>query len=419
MRSFAVRTFTASDGVEMAVLVDDQGCPLFLPNAYATLEYRDCGASIATIDKVLRALGMTFLWASARQINLTNMLNSGSFLTTDQVEDLALFLRLSRKTQDASLQVSIQTASSAKVLSFEKIRGGFNQLPVDGPHITAVEGGNRIRAVSRFFKFYINRHLTSLGQEPEVLSAFKEAADAAISRFEALIPLAAYADEDETLEGLPEPTMSLIQRVLDPSSSDNPFTTDFVRHRNYLIFQIFAESGIRRSELRYIKVNDIDYSQNRVTARVSKTQARTVPISSITAQAFHDFVVRFWSKVSKQDTKHGYLFITEFGAHMAKDSINLVFRTLRSKVPGLPEHVAPHAFRRTWNDRLSRKNDALPEDKRMPAEKEIQVRNRLMGWSKKSTMAAKYARRSIKEAADQIAEEMANEIANGGQNNET
>lgn len=416
MKSFSVRTFTATDGVDMAVLVDDQGSPLYLPNAYTALEYRGRGAATPTIDKVLRALGMTYLWASARQIDLTKALTDSSFLTADQMDDLALFLRLSRKTQDSMLQVNIQPAPSPQVLNFEKIRGGFQNQSIESSQISAVEGANRIRAASSFFKFHINRQLASLGDQPELLSAYKDTADAAINRLEALIPLAAYSDEDETLEGLAEPTMARIQSVLNHRSHENPFTSDFIRHRNLLMFQIFSETGIRRSELRYIKVADIDYSQKRLTVRVSKTQARTLPISSATATAFHDFVVKLWSKVCKKATKHGYLFITEAGAHLAKDSINLVFRVLRARVADLPEHVAPHAFRRTWNDRLSRKNDALPPDRRMPPDKEIQVRNRLMGWSKKSTMAAKYARRSIKEAADKIAEDLANDIANGGLN---
>lgn len=71
----------------MAVLVDDQGSPLFLPNVYATLHYRDVGSSSATINKALRALGMAYLWASARKLDLHAAISSEAFLSIEQCED--------------------------------------------------------------------------------------------------------------------------------------------------------------------------------------------------------------------------------------------------------------------------------------------------------------------------------------------
>ncbi|KPY18482.1 hypothetical protein QCD83_09375 [Pseudomonas savastanoi pv. phaseolicola] len=64
----------------MAVLVDQEGRPLFLPNVYATLRYRDVGFALTTIEKVLRALGMAYLWAATRTIDLEVVLRSDSFL---------------------------------------------------------------------------------------------------------------------------------------------------------------------------------------------------------------------------------------------------------------------------------------------------------------------------------------------------
>jgi hypothetical protein len=46
----------------------------------------------------------------------------------------------------------------------------------------------------------------------------------------------------------------------------------------------------------------------------------------------------------------------------------------------------------------------------MTPEKEKQIRNRLNGWSKKSSMEERYARRHIREKADKIAEDLANSL---------
>ena len=86
MYSFSIRSFTASDGIAMVVIVDEQGQPLFHPNVYATLNYRDIGASPFTIEKILRSLGMVYLWSSARSLDLDHSLISGDFLSMGQME---------------------------------------------------------------------------------------------------------------------------------------------------------------------------------------------------------------------------------------------------------------------------------------------------------------------------------------------
>ena len=91
----------------MAVLVDEKGRPFFLPNVYVTLRYRDVGKTITTIEHVLRSLGMAYLWAEARKIDLHQALVSESFLTIEECEDLALFLRLDRAAQDKVVTESL------------------------------------------------------------------------------------------------------------------------------------------------------------------------------------------------------------------------------------------------------------------------------------------------------------------------
>lgn len=54
--------------------------------------------------------------------------------------------------------------------------------------------------------------------------------------------------------------------------------------------------------------------------------------------------------------------------------------------------------------------DSLPKDRRPDKEVEKQIRNRLMGWSSISQMSVRYARRSIREKADELAELLANSI---------
>jgi integrase len=355
---------------------------------------------------------MVYLWSSARNLDLDQLLICGEFPSMDQMEDLALFLRMDRKSQD--LECAAPTArKSTKIVRLEQVRGGFNDHQPNHSQISAVEGGARIRVAANYFEFHLRRRLAAMRAPATEIELVKSTSEAAIARLRALIPLAGIASEDETLEGLTKATMVTAEHAFHPDSDENPFSTPFLRARNYLIFKFLVETGSRRSELRYIKVEDVDYSTHRVRLRVSKTIARTNPISAQLSIAFHDFIINHWSKLPPRARSHGYLFVTADGNHLALDSINLVFREVRRKVPGLPAELAPHAFRRTWNDRLSEKVDAQPADKRMPPEQEIQVRNRLMGWKKGSMMGERYAKRFIRKRADEIGEELANDLTQG------
>lgn len=411
MQAFSIRSFTASDGVEMAVLVDDQGSPLFLPNVYATFHYRDVGSSPATIKKALRALGMAYLWASARKLDLHAAISSEAFLSIEQCEDLAFFLRLDRPSQDHELAVSLEELPS-RVVRLEQMRGGFHQKASERTACSAEEGAYRICIVAAFLEFQLAKVEQGLPR-PAPGAAKEKAAHPSIRRLKALIPKVSNADESDALEGMDEVTMAFADEIFDPTSEINPFSTDFIKHRNHLVYRMLSDNGMRRSELRFVQVEDVSYANNRVRIRVSKTQGRTVPISSTTALAFHHFVVEHWSKIPAKQRAHGYLFTTAEGRHICADTINLIFRTARKKAHELPEDFAPHALRRTWNDRFSTKVDKAPPEKRIPKNEEEQMRNRLMGWRKDSQMSARYSRRTIRVKSDQIAEELANEIAAG------
>lgn len=405
MPSYSIRSFTASDDLPMAVLVDQEGRPLFLPNVYATLRYRDVGFALTTIEKVLRAIGMAYLWAATRQLDLEMQLRSESFLSVEQCEDLAFFLRLDRAAQDRLVEVSLE-ARQSKVVRLEQVRkvGAAN---LERTLISAVEGGYRIRAVANFLQFNHERIQPQASLKPR--KDLVKARENAIAALRAQEPRAVASDEGDAPEGLSEELMTAIESAFEPGSETNPFQSDFHQYRNHLMYRIFTETAIRRSELRYIKVEDIDHAARRVKVRVSKTIARTLPISERTADDFHEFVMKHWAKIPVKARRHGYLFTTSKGDHLSVEAINLTFRELRRKNQ-LPDSIAPHALRRTWNDRLSRKIDNLPPEKRMRPEEEKQVRNRLNGWSKKSKMEERYSRRHIREKADKIAEDLANNL---------
>lgn len=386
--------------------------PLYWPNAYATIKYRDAGRSNYTLTKTLRTIGMAHQWSAARGHDLDIWLSNGAFLNADEATDLALYLRLDSDAQRLELQFA-SAPSSRTIYSAEQIRGGFKTIsPARQQNVISnEEAASRIRCIAKYLAYHKNRRVGAIERSLNSSVKFKENADAAIRTLKELAPVV-YSDEDEEcLMGLPRSQQLTAEQILTPDSPENPFTTDFLKYRNYLLWMFFKDTGMRRSECRYIKVDDVDYSSNRVKIRVSKTRARTVPISKKCSKHFHEFIMGYWSKIPTQSRAHGYLFTTEAGNHLALDSINLVFRWIRKKYPNLPQFLSPHVLRRTWNDRFSEKIDAQPLNKRMSIEEEKQTRNRLMGWTPKSNMSGRYSKRHTRKKSDEIAEELVNDIS--------
>ena len=407
MQAIRIKSFTATDGLPMAVLVDEDGSPPFLPNVYATVRYRDRGAALPTTEKVLRTIGMAYLWAHSRKIDIHTALTSQAFLSLEQCEDLANFLRMDRATQDLEVQARV-IAKPKKIIRFEQVRG---RMAVSQPirQISAAEGGYRIQTIARFLNHYHQRLCNQVLTDDQ--ESLKHARETAIQRLRSLAPRTGNPSQGDPVEGLPEDVMIHVEEVFTPGSADNPFKEGFIQARNFLMYRLFSDNGKRRNELRHIRVEDVDYARKRVNVRVSKTKARKLVIAQKTADLYREFVKDYWSKIPAKKRAHGYLFITRSGDQISKSAINLIFQVARQGSAVIPDFFAPHTMRRTWNDRLSRKIDALPPEKRMPPEEEKKIRNMNNGWSENSEMSSRYAARSIREKADRIAEELANDIA--------
>lgn len=401
MKKTQIKKFRASDSHLMTVLVDDQGLPLFYPNIYVNSQYRSLGFSDNSIEKILRSIGMLYLWADINKIDLDQLLFSFQFLTISQLEDIAFFLRLKREDQDKNRD-SHQTLSSRSLTKkIENII--YKSTRSNSSTVSAMEGSYRIRAVANYLEFCLSRSkYRPTASKP---NDFKER----ISIFRSLAPRVVTKGDQDALEGLSKSERKIIHELFDPENSNNPFRSNFHKYRNELMYAIFLHTGIRRDELRHIKLEDISYSKLTMEVRVSKTKSRTIPINRELCDKFRDFVMLHLNKIPPKNRRHNYLFTTSSGSHLSNAAINLAVSTVK-KTSDLEFQFSPHTFRRTWNDIYNELIDALPLDKRPSAEAEKNIRNRLMGWSSTSTMSAIYARRTIREKTDELVNLLTNAI---------
>lgn len=406
MLGFKVHRFAARSGIEETVLTDRAGMPWFWPNVFVTSEYRNASKSPNTRAKILRTLGMAVFWARSQGRDIDEDLTLGNFLSMADVEDLADYLSLTAEEQERRGGLSAELSPS-KIISLEAFRPDHRHLEVKRAEVDNAEIATRVRWAALYIEWHLNRRTGSLDRHRAAAESLSTIGPKVVARLRQLAPRVPSVSDDEiTLEGVDFEVLRRAEEAMRPGSRDNPFTFDFVQARNYLIWRLLVDTGARRGEVSAAKVDDVKYSLRRFEIRVSKTIARTVPISAKTADVFDVFVERFWSQLPRDARNRQYLFTDEKGNSLSLKAINRIFERLRKRVPGIPDFMTPHTVRRTWNDRFSAQIDAMPADQRPSQEQEIQTRNRLQGWSGKSSTGNRYAKRHIRRKADQVAEAM-------------
>jgi len=406
MLSFEVRRFPSRSGGEIAVLLDRSTGPAFWPNVFVTVEYRKRTASPNTCVKVLRTLGMARMWAASQGRDLDQDLRHGGFLTLGNVESLADYLSLSASAQQRRTVSAAPSAMPPNITRLEDLRPSDHSLPQSGQRgASPVEVAARLRWVASYVDWHLGQRLGSLDRRREDATALEGIGKSVVARLRQRAPRTASAGEDEeALEGVPREVLAEIEGALVPGGPGNPFRGGFIQARNYLIWRLLLDTGARRNEVREAVADDIEYASRRFHIRVSKTQSRRGPIGADTADAFDRFMERHWSFLPQAARRRGYLFTDEHGRHLSIRAFNRIFERVRKQVPGVPGFMAPHTVRRSWNDAFSARVDALAPEHRPSEKQEVEMRNRLQGWSGQSSMGARYAKRHIRRKADEIAE---------------
>jgi len=118
---------------------------------------------------------------------------------------------------------------------------------------------------------------------------------------------------------------------------------DFESVRNKLIVELFYATGMRRSELINIKIDDIDFNNETIKVLGKRNKERYIPLLKLIQINIKNYLdYRF-----KINTKTSYLFITKKGKKLYDTLvyrvINNYFSSVSSKVKKSP-HVLRHTF---------------------------------------------------------------------------
>lgn len=122
-------------------------------------------------------------------------------------------------------------------------------------------------------------------------------------------------------------------------------THDFEAMRNKLIVELFYSTGIRRSELINLKLNDVDFEQNQIKVLGKRNKERFIPLLSTVENTLKSYIEM--RKTLPQIKSPDFLFLTQKGAQiyaaLVYRIINKYFSEVSSKVKKSP-HILRHSF---------------------------------------------------------------------------
>ena len=128
-----------------------------------------------------------------------------------------------------------------------------------------------------------------------------------------------------------------ILEVMDAIQGD-----DFESVRNRLVIEMLYATGIRRTELLHIKVQDIDFSENVIRILGKRNKERFVPILSRMLTSIHNYL-----PLRNERAENDYLFVTSKGNKMYETLvyriINSYFSLASTKLKRSP-HILRHSF---------------------------------------------------------------------------
>jgi len=118
---------------------------------------------------------------------------------------------------------------------------------------------------------------------------------------------------------------------------------DFESLRDKLIVELFYSTGMRRSELIHLKIDDIDFANETVKVLGKRNKERYIPL----LQSVQKTLVKYIKFRNDFNTNQSYLFLTKKGKiiydTLVYRVINNYFSSVSSKVKKSP-HIIRHSF---------------------------------------------------------------------------
>ncbi|MGY3912978.1 tyrosine-type recombinase/integrase [Aeromonas piscicola] len=385
---YGVTKFVMDTGERYCIVMDrSTGIPIYYPLLFLTTQIRNRGAAFSTMLVAAHNLVLLLRFLDSRDINLEQRLLTKSFFKPHELDDLRDFAQ--RK----------QGIRSSKALSHRWLKDATTDTVDNGTlH-------SRLTTFAIYFRWYAMNILKTT--ELEVV----EQINSMVEQIKARRPSKNGRNRNLQDRSLSDIQLDALFEVIRLGSTQNPFSVD-VQRRNRLMILLLFYLGIRSGELLNIRIQDIDFSTNRIRivrradeladARTNepnaKTRERLLPLSETLVQELHSYIIQDRRKI-RNAKRNDYLFLTyksgpTVGNPISKEGYHKIFSVIKSILPQLYAATG-HSLRHTWNRKFSERMDSMNE--KVSEERQEQIRSYLMGWRDGSGTAATYNKRFIQQ----------------------
>lgn len=399
MARYHVQTLVFENGERYPILMGEDDMPHFYITLWVTTKLRSEGKAVNTISNKLEHVKWFLIWQDQEKRNIYDEFKSGNFLQVEDIQNIKSFLKLDishlKKSSNKNRNKIVNINSSPTLIEFSDSVGSNHHY-------------NRMTSVIEYLVF-LARIAAQFNNSAEI----EKKIQIMEKQFKAARPTG--RKKSENLKHL-NLSKELVQEFMEVAHFDNPlnpFKNPDIRFRNYLMFRLMENHGIRSGELLSLKLthltlhgnkksfwvrrNQDDIYDARKIQRVAKTKERMLIISDETADLISFYIIELRKKL-KNSMSHPYLFVTHRkgkteGLPLSGSTFdNTIFSTMK-KVSNKFSALHPHYFRHNWNEIFSEKVD---ENNKLASEghenyqtidsgTEAKMRMHLMGHSSESS----------------------------------
>jgi integrase len=401
---FTIRRTRLHSGERNALLVDvATGIPLPDPTLYMLQRLRTKNLAVNSIEAHLRAIMILELILRARKICLAERASQGKSLSLAEIELIVATCK-SPLSKIVAQFGKVEETSHKTTIHIDSLR-----LPLKNSKEESISSyRDRITYIRNYLDDFAERMMDVRAENSDTFLRLETARSRMYKAFTTRIPS---RREKAIRTALNSEQISTLWNILEPTSSLNPFSMEFVRHRNFLMVQWFVLLGLRRGELLGIRIEDICWqtktvrierrqdspSDPRIKEACAKTTGGEIPLSDELLASTHEYLTNPSLRPKYATGGHTILFISMRGVPLSNTGLNNIFEGLRGGCNIFPVDFNAQLCRHTTNDILSRGFD----EQGVSSHDEAARRRSLMRWTPNSKMPDHYNQRRIAEKASE------------------
>jgi integrase len=385
------KNYIVQNGERYGLLVNEDGIPDFWTTLYMTTNLRHekhstqkvCLNHLIHINIWEKALGERIFERITNFLYNPNTSSNDKFYTDIEIRKLADHCKLETKTARRKV---LDQHSKKRDDNTLKILFPVYRMP--DPVVGKAHFSNRLKTCVEYFEFIatnILREQPSFSAYLDIIQNTKKA----ILKQRKKGGRAANTTNDPNKKAPPPEVFDHLMEIVEPSNANNPYTA-LVRQRNYLLFKILYETGLRAGEVLQLKVSDINSRQFEIQVRDrhddpedtfrkdepnAKTLERDLPISEELSAQIRAYVFNE-RRFIPNTQKHGFLFVSHKGLTQGQPISSIQFSRIVEKISINKElaqfikrngilvdrQVTRHGFRHNLNNKLSNAIDQNNEE---------------------------------------------------------